>query len=244
MEQGDYLVRYLRRRGVPEVRKTRREYLSHYGLDQEYVYVLVSGVVKASVTLREGTRFNISYIQGPCPVSLLRYLSHYGLDQEYVYVLVSGVVKASVTLREGTRFNISYIQGPCPVSLLRDEVSSRAKSPYSVRAESREAAYMAVPRVAFWEYVNEDPQLLAYVKDYYRASLEEALYRMRYLTMNGKAGAAVPRVAFWEYVNEDPQLLAYVKDYYRASLEEALYRMRYLTMNGKAGAGSAGSCTT
>lgn len=142
MEQGDYLVRYLRRRGVPEVRKTRREYLSHYGL-----------------------------------------------DQEYVYVLVSGVVKASVTLREGTRFNISYIQGPCPVSLLRDEVSSRAKSPYSVRVESREAAYMAVPRVAFWEYVNEDPRLLAYVKDYYRANLEEALYRMRYLTMNGKAGA-------------------------------------------------------
>ena len=139
MEQGDYLVRYLRQRGVPEVRKTRREYLSHYGL-----------------------------------------------DQEYVYVLVSGVVKASVTLREGTRFNISYIQGPCPVLLLRDEVSSRAKSPYSVRVESREAVYMAVPRVAFWEYVNEDPRLLAYVKDYYRASLEEALYRMRYLAVNGK----------------------------------------------------------
>lgn len=117
------------------------------------------------------------------------YLSYYGFDQEYVFVLVEGVVKASVTLREGTRFNISYIKGPSPVSLLRDEVSSRAKSPYSVRVESPEAIYMAVPRVRFWEFVNEDSRLLGYVKDYYRASLEESLYRMRYLTMNGKVGA-------------------------------------------------------
>ena len=142
MGQSDYLVRYLRAKGVPEQRKSRHEYLSHYGL-----------------------------------------------DQAYVYVLVSGVVKASVTLREGGHFNIFYIQGPSPVSLLRDEVSSRAKSPYSVRVESEEAVYMAVPRIAFWEYVNEDTRLLAYVKDYYRASLDEALYRMRYLTMNGKVGA-------------------------------------------------------
>ena len=142
MGQSDYLVRYLRAKGVPEQRKSRHEYLSHYGL-----------------------------------------------DQAYVYVLVSGVVKASVTLREGGHFNIFYIQGPSPVSLLRDEVSSRAKSPYSARVESEEAVYMAVPRIAFWEYVNEDTRLLAYVKDYYRASLDEALYRMRYLTMNGKVGA-------------------------------------------------------
>lgn len=106
-----------------------------------------------------------------------------------MFVLVEGVVKASVTLREGTRFNISYIKGPSPVSLLRDEVSSHAKSPYSVRVESPEATYMAVPRVRFWEFVNEDSRLLGYVKDYYRASLEESLYRMRYLTMNGKVGA-------------------------------------------------------
>lgn len=142
MEQGDYLVRYLRGKGVPEQRKSRHEYLSHYGL-----------------------------------------------DQAYVYVLVSGVVKASVTLREGEHFNIFYIQGPSSVSLLRDEVSSLAKSPYSVRVESEEAVYMAIPRIAFWEYVNEDTRLLAYVKDYYRASLDEALYRMRYLTMNGKVRA-------------------------------------------------------
>ena len=142
IERSDYLVDFLREWGFHEMRKARHEYLSYYGF-----------------------------------------------DQEYVFVLVEGVVKASVTLREGTRFNISYIKGPSPVSLLRDEVSSRAKSPYSVRVESPEATYMAVPRVRFWEFVNEDSRLLGYVKDYYRASLEESLYRMRYLTMNGKVGA-------------------------------------------------------
>lgn len=139
---SDYLVEYLRAQGFHEMTKTRHEYLSYYGF-----------------------------------------------DQEFVFVLVEGVVRASVTLREGTRFNIFYIQGPSPVSLLRDEVSSHATSPYSVRVESDEAVYMAVPRVAFWGYVNEDHALQAYVKDYYRASLEEALFRMRYLTMNGKVGA-------------------------------------------------------
>lgn len=141
-ESHDYLVDFLQEKGFPGVRKTRHEYLSYYGL-----------------------------------------------DQSSVCVLVSGVVKASVTLREGNEFNIFYIQGPSPVSLLRDEVSSRAKSPFSVRVESDEAIYMMVPRVTFWGYVNEDPRLLKYVKDYYRNSLEDSLHRMRYLTMNGKIGA-------------------------------------------------------
>ncbi|MFR2950763.1 MAG: hypothetical protein ACLTKG_05220 [Collinsella intestinalis] len=43
-------------------------------------------------------------------------------------------------------------------------MSSRAKSPYSVRVESPEAIYMAVPRVRFWEFVNEDSRLLGYVR--------------------------------------------------------------------------------
>ena len=72
IERSDYLVDFLRERGFHEMRKARHEYLSYYGFDQEYVFVLVEGVVKASVTLREGTRFNISYIKGPSPVSLLR----------------------------------------------------------------------------------------------------------------------------------------------------------------------------
>ena len=71
-ESHDYLVDFLKEKGYPEVRKTRHEYLSYYGLDQSSVCILVSGVVEASVTLREGNEFNIVYIQGPSPVSLLR----------------------------------------------------------------------------------------------------------------------------------------------------------------------------
>lgn len=56
IERSDYLVDFLRERGFHEMRKARHEYLSYYGFDQEYVFVLVEGVVKASVTLREGTR--------------------------------------------------------------------------------------------------------------------------------------------------------------------------------------------
>ena len=117
------------------------------------------------------------------------YLSYYGLDQASVYVLAEGVVKASVILRDGREFNISYIKGPNPVSLLRDEVSTHAEAPFNVRVESEMASYLVVPRVTFWSWVNERPELLAYVKDYYRGSLEDAMRRLRYLTMNGKTGA-------------------------------------------------------
>lgn len=45
-EESGYLVEFLRKKGFSETRKTRHEHLSYCGLDQEYVYVLVSGVVK------------------------------------------------------------------------------------------------------------------------------------------------------------------------------------------------------
>ncbi len=61
----DYLVEYLRSKGYPEVKKHRHEYLCYYGFDQSHVYVLIEGVVKASVTMREGTEFNVFYMQGP-----------------------------------------------------------------------------------------------------------------------------------------------------------------------------------
>ena len=42
-ESHDYLVDFLKEKGYPEVRKTRHEYLSYYGLDQSSVCILVSG---------------------------------------------------------------------------------------------------------------------------------------------------------------------------------------------------------
>lgn len=142
VQDGAYLVSYFKRRGAPVARKHRREYLSYYGL---------------------GT--------------------------SSVYVLVSGVVKASVIMREGREFNISYIAGPSPVSLLRDEASARAQAPFNVRVESTEATYLTIPRVDFWRCVNAEERLRDYVKEYYRASLDDALRRMRHLAMNGKTGA-------------------------------------------------------
>ena len=125
------------------------------------------------------------------------YLSYYGLDQSSVIVLVSGVVKASVILREGREFNISFIQAPSPVSLLRDEESAHTASPFNVRVVSPEASYLVVPRVVFWGFVNEDEELLRYIKDYYRANLEHSLRRVRYLTMNGKTGAVGALLHEW-----------------------------------------------
>ena len=68
----DYLVEYLRSKGYPEVKKHRHEYLCYYGFDQSHVYVLIEGVVKASVTMREGTAFKVLYLQRSCPVPSLR----------------------------------------------------------------------------------------------------------------------------------------------------------------------------
>lgn len=117
------------------------------------------------------------------------YLSYYGLGQSNTYVLLDGVVKASVIMREGREYNISYIKGPNPVSLLRDEESNLTDAPFNVRVESARATYLSVPRVTFWNCVNNDAQLLSYVKDYYRLNLERAMHRTRCFTMNGKTGA-------------------------------------------------------
>ena len=105
------------------------------------------------------------------------YLAYFGLEQEYTYVLREGVVKTSVILRDGREFNISYIKGPDIISLLRDEVSSYTSAPFNVRVESESASFYRIPRVKFWNYVNGDSALQTYVKEYYRASLAEAIRR-------------------------------------------------------------------
>lgn len=117
------------------------------------------------------------------------YLAYFGLEQEYTYVLREGVVKTSVILRDGREFNISYIKGPDIISLLRDEVSSYTSAPFNVRVESESASFYRIPRVKFWDYVNGDAELQTYVKEYYRASLAEAIRRQQLMIMNGKTGA-------------------------------------------------------
>jgi CRP-like cAMP-binding protein len=117
------------------------------------------------------------------------YLTYYGLEQQDTYVLKEGVIKTSIILRDGREFNISYIKGPDIISLLKDEVSQYTSAPFNVRIESETATFYRIPRVLFWEYVNQDSKLQDYVNSYYRNKLAEAIFRQQLMTMNGKNGA-------------------------------------------------------
>lgn len=117
------------------------------------------------------------------------YLTFYGLDEKYTYVLKEGVIKTSVILKDGREFNISYICEPDIISLLRDEISSNTSSPFNVRIESKEAVFYKIPRVTFWNYVNNDIELQTYIKDYYRTKLLESMHNHKITIMNGKKGA-------------------------------------------------------
>lgn len=117
------------------------------------------------------------------------YLTYYGLEQQDTYVLKEGVIKTSIILRDSREFNISYIKGPDIISLLKDEVSQYTSAPFNVRIESDTAVFYRIPRVLFWEYVNQDTNLQDYVNSYYRNKLSEAILRQQLMTMNGKNGA-------------------------------------------------------
>ena len=111
------------------------------------------------------------------------------MDDENVYILKEGVVKVSVLMRDGREFNISYIKAPDIISLLRDQVSQYTSAPFNVRIESETATFYRIPRVLFWDFVNQDPELKEYVNSYYRTKLTEAIFRQQLMTMNGKNGA-------------------------------------------------------
>lgn len=117
------------------------------------------------------------------------YLTYYGLEQKYTYVLKEGIIKTSIILKNGREFNISYICVPDIISLLRDEVSNYTSSPFNVRVESEEAVFYRIPRVTFWEYVNNNIELQNYVKEYYRLKLSESIHNNQIITMNSKKGA-------------------------------------------------------
>ena len=117
------------------------------------------------------------------------YLTYYGLEQQDTYVLKEGIVKTSIILRDGREFNISYIKGPDIISLLKDEVSQYTSAPFNVRIESETATFYRIPRVLFWDFVNQDPELKEYVNSYYRTKLTEAIFRQQLMMMNGKTGA-------------------------------------------------------
>lgn len=117
------------------------------------------------------------------------YLTYCGLEQQYTYILKEGVVKTSIILKDGREFNIAYLKGPNIISLLRDEISSYTSAPFNVRVETEEATFYLIPRVEFWNYINNDRKLQDYVREYYRLNLAEAIQRQQLMSMNGRTGA-------------------------------------------------------
>ena len=116
------------------------------------------------------------------------YLTFHGLKAASVFILKEGVIKTSVILQDGREFNISYINQPDVISLLHDEALQYDEQPFNVRIESPTATFYQINRVQFWKYVNNDPYLQNYVKQYYRHRLSENFSRLQRLTMNGKLG--------------------------------------------------------
>lgn len=98
-------------------------------------------------------------------------------------------LKTSIILKDGREFNIAYLKGPNIISLLRDEISSYTSAPFNVRVETEEATFYLIPRVEFWNYINNDRKLQDYVKEYYRLNLAEAIQRQQLMSMNGRTGA-------------------------------------------------------
>lgn len=66
------LKEYLAAHDYPVVTKTRKKYLTYEGLQDSYVYILKSGVIKTSVISRDGREFNLRYINQMEIVSLLK----------------------------------------------------------------------------------------------------------------------------------------------------------------------------
>lgn len=117
------------------------------------------------------------------------YLTYHGFEENSTYVLKNGIVKNSTILQDGREFNISYITKPDVVSLLRDEVSKYTDQPFNVRVESEFAEFYKMDRVDFWNMVNTDEELQAYVKEYYRNKLSQNIVHLQRVMMNGKSGA-------------------------------------------------------
>ena len=69
---NEYLLNFLKEKNVATIKKKKHTYLTYYGLEQQDTYVLKEGVIKTSIILHDGREFNISYINTPDIISLLK----------------------------------------------------------------------------------------------------------------------------------------------------------------------------
>lgn len=69
---SNFLINFLEMYNIQIITKKHHTYLTYYGLEQQYTYVLKEGIIKTSIILKDGREFNISYINTPNIISLLR----------------------------------------------------------------------------------------------------------------------------------------------------------------------------
>lgn len=72
MMDNQTLQQYLDQHHFPVIIKTKKKYLTYEGLQDRYVYILKSGVIKTSVISPDGREFNFRYINQLEIVSLLK----------------------------------------------------------------------------------------------------------------------------------------------------------------------------
>ena len=72
MNTENYLVDFLEKQNTPIIKKKKHMYLAYRGLEQAYTYVLIDGVVKTSIIMKDGREFNLSYVTPVDIISLLR----------------------------------------------------------------------------------------------------------------------------------------------------------------------------
>lgn len=123
-----------------------------------------------------------------------QYIVFEGVQIPFVYVVKEGIVKTSLLTKDGREFNIGYIQKNELVSLVGNEHSNHVDMPFNIRVESDTAELYQINRVQFWEDVNNNENLLKFVKEYYRQNLVEQIKKSQNLAMNGKFGALCAQI--------------------------------------------------
>ncbi|GBG96019.1 Crp/Fnr family transcriptional regulator [Lactococcus termiticola] len=71
MQDLDYLIEILKKKDVKVINRKKYNYIMYQGIETDYVYLLLEGVVKISSVLKDGREFNIFYVTETDFISLL-----------------------------------------------------------------------------------------------------------------------------------------------------------------------------
>ena len=67
-----YLIEFLEKENTPTIKKKKHKYLAYRGLEQSYTYILIDGIAKTSIIMKNGREFNLEYVTPVDIVSLVR----------------------------------------------------------------------------------------------------------------------------------------------------------------------------